>query len=150
MPKQQQGLEVVQHLGQAYRAMQGAFSGRVGHALPRWRILFTLHELGQCSQKVLAERCRLDPASLTRLLQAMEQQGWVTRSGDQHDNRVTNASLTPTGQTVVNEALPRRAAFFEDALQGMSSEDIQSLTRALDVLERNFAQAGVSRTQPED
>ena len=147
MSKQQQGLQVIQHLGQAYRAMQAAFSGRVGHALPRWRILFTLHEHGQCSQKMLAERCRLDPASLTRLLQAMQQQGWITRSSDQNDNRVTNASLTPAGQAVVNDALPRRAAFFEDAMQGLSNDDIQTLTHALDMLERNFAQAGASREE---
>lgn len=150
MPKQQQGLAVVQHLGQTYRAMQSAFSARVGHALPRWRILFTLHEHGSCSQKMLAERCRLDPASLTRLLQAMEQQGWITRSGDLHDNRVTNASLTPTGQEVVNEALPRRAAFFDDALQGLSADDIQTLNRALEVLERNFSHAGTLRAPIQD
>lgn len=150
MPKQHQGLQVIQHLGQAYRSMQAAFSGRVGHALPRWRILFTLHEHGQCSQKMLAEQCRLDPASLTRLLQAMQQQGWVTRSSDQNDNRVTNAMLTPAGQAVVDEALPRREAFFEDALQGLSNEDVQALTHALDVLERNFAQAGAARIDPEN
>src|SRR5690606_12148142 len=113
LPKQHQGLQVIQHLGQAYRSMQTAFSARVGHALPRWRILFTLHEHGQCSQKMLAEKCRLDPASLTRLLQAMQQQGWVARSADPHDNRVTNASLTPLGQAVVSDALPRRETFFE-------------------------------------
>lgn len=149
MPKQQQGLQVVQQLGQVYRTMLAAFSGRVGHAMPRWRILFTLHEYGQCSQKMLAENCRLDPASLTRLLQAMQQQGWITRSADQNDNRVTNVSLTPTGQAVVDEALPRRAAFFEDALQDLSSQDIQALTHALDVLERNFAHAGSPRTEPD-
>lgn len=144
MSKQQQGLAVVLQLGQTYRAMQSAFSARVGHALPRWRILFTLHEHGQCSQKMLAERCRLDPASLTRLLQAMQQQGWIARSSDEQDNRVTNASLTPEGQKVVNEALPRRAAFFEDSLQALSDEDVQTLNHALDILERNFAQAGAS------
>ncbi|WP_370519933.1 MarR family winged helix-turn-helix transcriptional regulator [Bordetella sp. 15P40C-2] len=130
--------------------MQAAFSARVGHALPRWRILFTLHENGQCSQKMLAERCRLDPASLTRLLQAMQQQGWVARSADPHDNRVTNATLTPAGQAVVDEALPRRAAFFEDALQGLSAEEVQTLNGLLDVLERNFANAGATRTPVED
>ena len=149
MPKQQQGLQVVQQLGQVYRTMLTAFSGRVGHAMPRWRILFTLHERGQCSQKTLAENCRLDPASLTRLLQAMQQQGWITRSADQNDNRVTNVSLTPIGQAVVDEALPRRAAFFEDSLQDLSSQDIQALTHALDVLERNFAHAGSPRTEPD-
>src|SRR3546814_8601886 len=94
LPKEQQGLQIVQHLGQTYRAMQSAFSSRVGHAMPRWRILLALHECGQCSQKMLSERCRLDPASLTRLLQAMQTLGWVTRSADPNDNRVTNASLT--------------------------------------------------------
>jgi len=148
LPKEQQGLQIIQHLGQTYRAMQAAFSSRVGHALPRWRILLTLHECGQCPQKMLAERCRLDPASLTRLLQAMQQQGWITRSADPNDNRVTNASLTAAGQAVVNAAMPRRAAFFEESLQGLSSEEIQALTHALDMLERNFAQAGLPRTQP--
>ncbi|CAP44325.1 MarR family winged helix-turn-helix transcriptional regulator [Bordetella petrii] len=147
MPQEQQGLQIIQHLGQTYRAMQAAFSSRVGHALPRWRILLTLHECGQCSQKMLAERCRLDPASLTRLLQAMQQQGWVTRSADPNDNRVTNASLTAAGQAVVNAAMPRRAAFFEESLQGLSNEEIQALTHALDTLERNFAQAALPRTQ---
>ena len=99
---------------------------------------------------MLAENCRLDPASLTRLLQAMQQLGWITRSADQNDNRVTNVSLTPTGQAVVDEALPRRAAFFEDSLQDLSSQDIQALTHALDVLERNFAHAGSPRTEPDD
>ena len=148
MPKEQQGLQTIQHLGQTYRAMQAAFSSRVGHALPRWRILLTLHECGQCSQKTLAERCRLDPASLTRLLQAMQQQGWITRSVDPNDNRVTNVTLTAAGQTVVNQALPRRAAFFEESLQGLSSQDIQTLNNVLSVLERNFAQAAMPRAEP--
>jgi len=148
LPTQQQGLQIIQHLGQTYRTMQAAFSSRVGHALPRWRILLTLHECGQCSQKMLAERCRLDPASLTRLLQAMQQQGWITRSADPKDNRVTNATLTPAGQTVVDQALPRRAAFFEESLQSLSDEDIQALTHVLGLLERNFAQAAVPRAQP--
>ncbi|MBV7483701.1 MarR family winged helix-turn-helix transcriptional regulator [Bordetella sp. BOR01] len=148
MPKEQQGLQTIQHLGQTYRAMQAAFSSRVGHALPRWRILLTLHEHGQCPQKTLAERCRLDPASLTRLLQAMQQQGWITRSVDPLDNRVTNAALTAAGQVVVNQALPRRAAFFEESLQGLSSQDIQTLNNVLSMLERNFAQAAVPRAEP--
>lgn len=148
MPKENQGLQIIQHLGQTYRAMQASFSSRVGHALPRWRILLTLHEYGQCSQKMLAERCRLDPASLTRLLQAMQQLGWVTRSADPHDNRVTNASLTATGQAVVNEALPRREAFFEESLRGLTSDEIHALTHALDILERNFVQAAQPRPEP--
>lgn len=142
MPTQQQGLLVIQHLGQSYRAMQGAFGSRVGHALPRWRILLALHELGTSSQKVLAERCRLDPASLTRQLQAMEKLGWISREVDAGDNRLTNASLTPAGDAVVREALPRRAAFFQEMLEGLSDPEIAALNQALGVLERNALAAG--------
>ena len=145
MPKQQQGLQVIQHMGQTYRVMQSAFSSKVGHALPRWRILLALHENGPCSQKHLAERCRLDPASLTRQLQAMQKLGWISRAVDADDNRLTNATLTAEGQAVVNEALPKRAQFFEESLKGLSAADVDTLNRVLSVLEENFVRAAGDR-----
>lgn len=132
-------------MGQTYRVMQSAFSSKVGHALPRWRILLALHENGQCSQKHLAERCRLDPASLTRQLQAMQKLGWISRAVDADDNRLTNATLTAAGQTVVNEALPKRAQFFDESLKGLSGADIDTLNRVLSVLEANFVRAAGDR-----
>lgn len=143
MNREQRGLQVIQRLGQAYRAMQAGFSARVGHALPRWRILLTLSENGPCSQKLLAEQCRLDPASLTRLLQALEGLGWIARQTDAQDNRLTNVSLTRQGQEVVDEAMPRRAAFFDETLQGLSTPQLDALLQALDVLETNFRRAAV-------
>lgn len=147
MPKQLQGLQVIQHLGQTYRIMQTAFSSKVGHALPRWRILLALHENGQCSQKHLAERCRLDPASLTRQLQAMQSLDWIEREVDAQDNRLTNVTLTRVGQAIVNETLPRREAFFEQALQGLSAKEISTLNHVLSVLEENFLQATAEAPQ---
>jgi DNA-binding MarR family transcriptional regulator len=139
MASEQQGLLLMQHLGQTYRALQGAFSRQVGHALPRWRILFALYERGDTSQKDLAERCRLDPASLTRLLQAMQKLGWVDRQVDAHDNRLTIASLTATGRSVVDAALPQRAAFFRALLDGLSAAEVNAMNGALNRLEHNAA-----------
>lgn len=141
MPKEQQGLHTVQQLGQVYRAMMASFSASVGHALPRWRILLALHEVGECSQKLLAERCRLDPASLTRQLQAMESLNWISRQTDAQDNRLINATLTAQGKRVVAEAMPRRAAFFEHAMEGLSSKQVEAFHQVLGVLEENFKSA---------
>jgi DNA-binding MarR family transcriptional regulator len=138
MPKEQQGLHVIRQLGQTYRAMMASFDAGVGHALPRWRVLLALHECEQCSQKLLAERCALDPASLTRQLQAMEALNWISRSTDPHDNRLTNATLTALGKSVVAQALPRRAAFFDHALSGLSAGQVDTLSEVLRVLEANF------------
>nr|WP_124078296.1 MarR family transcriptional regulator [Pigmentiphaga humi] len=145
MGREQRGLQVIQRLGQTYRAMQAGFSGRVGHALPRWRILFTLAEDGASAQKQLVERCRLDPASLTRLLQALEQQEWIARETDVQDNRQTRVSLTPAGQAVVDAAMPRRLAFFDEALDGLQERDLDVLLRVLGALEENFRKAGTAQ-----
>lgn len=61
------------------------------------------------------------------------------------DNRLTNASLTPAGQAVVNQALPKRAAFFDESLKGLSAADIDTLNRVLSVLEVNFLHAAGDR-----
>jgi len=39
---------------------------------------------------------------------------------------------------VVDEALPKRAAFFDESLKGLSAADIDTLNRVLSVLEENF------------
>ncbi|GAA4342760.1 MarR family transcriptional regulator [Pigmentiphaga soli] len=152
MPTQQQGLETIHRLGRAYRAMQAAFSSRVGHALPRWRILLSLWESGPRSQKQLAERSQLDPASLTRQLHALQELGWIERRVDPQDNRLTNVSLTAAGRGVVDAAMPRRAAFFEEAMKGLTAAQIEALNEALGLLERNFRLGlplGASRVPPE-
>lgn len=129
---------VIQQLSLTYRAMMLAFDAKVGHPLPRWRIILTLAEQGTCSQKYLAEHCRLDPASLTRQLQSMEALGWLTRAPDPDDNRLTNVTLTTAGAEVYEEATPRRQAFFDDALEGMTPAEIATLESALSHLEEQF------------
>lgn len=129
---------VIQQLSLTYRAMMLAFDAQVGHPLPRWRIILALAERGTCSQKFLAEHCRLDPASLTRQLQSMEALGWLSRATDPDDNRLTNVTLTSAGMTVYDEATPRRQAFFDDALEGMTPAEIATLESALGHLEAQF------------
>ncbi|KAG1385252.1 hypothetical protein G6F59_017516 [Rhizopus arrhizus] len=68
----------------------------------------------------------------------MQKLGWISRAVDAQDNRLTNATLTPAGQAVVNEALPKRAAFFDESLKGLSANDVETLNRVLSVLEENF------------
>lgn len=148
MPTADQGATVVQQLGQTYRVIQNAFSDRVGHPVPRWRILYALHEMGITSQKALAQRCRLDPASLTRQLQAMEKQGWVRRSTDVADNRLTNATLTAGGRSVVEETLPRRSVFLVGMLDGLSDEQIAALGDLLKALERNVGSGAADESGP--
>src|ERR1700730_13849248 len=96
--EEQDRIAVMQQFGRTYRAFMSAFEAHVGQPLPRWRILLALHEqAGESSQKRLVERLRVDPGALTRQLKTLEGLGWIARSMDTRDNRVTNVRLTEAG-----------------------------------------------------
>lgn len=133
-------LQTMQQLGRTYRVMMAAFEANIGHSMPRWRILLTLHQSGETSQKELAQLLRIDPAALTRQIKAIEAMGWVERHSDPHDNRLTNVALTPEGSKVVIATLPRRAAFIENVLSGLSRHDMEKLNQMLGTLEDRLRQ----------
>lgn len=133
-------LQTMQQLGRTYRAMMAAFEANIGHSMPRWRILLALHQSGEMSQKALAQLLRTDPAALTRQIKAIEAMGWVERHSDPQDNRLTNVALTSEGSKVVIATLPRRAAFIEHVLGGLSRRDMEKLNQMLGTLEDRLRQ----------
>jgi len=44
-------LQAIQQLGRTYRALMSAFESNIGFTMPRWRILLTLYQSGERSQK---------------------------------------------------------------------------------------------------
>lgn len=128
-------LQVMQQIGRTYRIMLSAFGAKVGLPMPRWRVLLTLHQKGELSQKDLIAELRMDPAALTRQLKSIEQLGWIERHSDAADNRLTNVALTAAGQEVVRQALPHRSDFIEKAFSDFSVEQMETLSNLLDTLE---------------
>lgn len=132
-------IAVVQQFGRTYRAFMQAFEAQVGHPMPRWRILLALHEHdGELSQKKLVERLRVDPGALTRQLKTLESLGWVARSVDQRDNRISNVVLTAAGREVAEASLPRRNAFLHDTISTLPDDAIHALSSALHALENRI------------
>jgi DNA-binding MarR family transcriptional regulator len=134
--EEQDRVAVMQQFGRTYRAFMSAFEAHVGHPLPRWRILLALHEqAGESSQKRLVERLRVDPGALTRQLKTLEGLGWIARSMDTRDNRVTNVRLTEAGQSATEASLPRRNAFLHDTMAALPDDALGALSGALKMLE---------------
>ena len=128
-------LQAIQQLGRTYRAFMAAFEANIGQSMPRWRILLNLHQAGELSQKELALRLRTDPGALTRQIKAIESLGWVQRHNDAKDNRLTNVALTAQGKKVVEETLPRRTRFVENAFGDLSLDEVNALGKMLRTLE---------------
>ncbi len=139
--EEQDRIAVMQQFGRTYRAFMSAFEAQVGHPLPRWRIMLALHEqAGESSQKRLVERLRVDPGALTRQLKALEGLGWIARSMDSRDNRVTNVRLTEAGLSATEASLPRRNAFLHDTMAALPDDAMSALSGALKMLEARIAE----------
>src|SRR5580698_7715370 len=122
---QTERIAVIHQFGRTYRAFMQTFESQVGQPMPRWRILVALHEhAGELSQKKLVERLRMDPGALTRQLKTLEALGWIARSVDQRDNRISNVVLTAAGRAVVDAGMPRRTAFLNDTMATLPDDAI--------------------------
>jgi DNA-binding MarR family transcriptional regulator len=109
----------------------------VGLTYPQYLVLLVLWESGSSSVKGLADRLRLDSATLTPLLKRMEQAGLVTRTREMVDQRVVNVALTPQAGAIE----PQVAAIQRDVVDSTGLEDasfhelrtaLRNLMRALD------------------
>lgn len=138
MPIELPAFKVVQQLGRTYRAMLSSFDASMGLPLPRWRVLLALYQQGQLSQKQLAEHLGMDPAALTRQVKAMQNLGLIARHNDERDNRLTNVVLTSDGTRLVEQALPKRMQFFGTLVSDLSADEVETLSRLLDILEKRL------------
>jgi MarR family transcriptional regulator, organic hydroperoxide resistance regulator len=146
---EQERIAVVQQFGRTYRAFMSAFEAAVGQPMPRWRILLALHEhAGVLSQKKLVERLKVDPGALTRQLKTLEGLGWIVRSVDARDNRVSNVALTTQGRAAAEAGLPLRNAFLHDTMASLPDDAIAALQGALQMFEVRIGEvAAANATQ---
>jgi MarR family transcriptional regulator, organic hydroperoxide resistance regulator len=137
----QDRIAIVQQFGRTYRTFMAAFEAQVGHPLPRWRILLALYDQnGESSQKRIVERLRVDPGALTRQLKLLEGLGWISRSSDERDNRITNVKLTDEGRAVIEASLPRRNAFL-NVTMSLPDDALIALSGALRMMEERIGEA---------
>jgi DNA-binding MarR family transcriptional regulator len=142
MTSERERFAVMHQFGRTYRAFMAAFEVHVGQPMPRWRILLALHDQsgGGLAQKQLAERLQMDPGALTRQLKVLDQLGWIERTTDARDNRLTNVSLSDAGLAIVHECMPRRVAFLNATLDGLPDDLVHALSEALAQIEARIAE----------
>jgi len=84
----------------------------------------------------LAEAERVQPPTITRVVDSLVQQGLVTRTVSQEDRRVARVAATDEGVALVDSVRRRRDAYLARHLRTMSADDLALLTRAAALLER--------------
>ena len=135
-------------LHDAARLVRKRFERRaenLGLSSAQWRLLaITLRE-GRVTQARLSERMEIEPISVSRLVDRMEQAGWVARQADPTDRRVR--VIVPTAKAL--EAHPGIRALLDqvvaEALDGFSEAEKATVGQLLARLVANLADMPAAR-----
>lgn len=98
----------------------------------QWRVLRVLTEAGPLEATELAERANVLAPSLTRMLKALEQRGFITRHRVEGDGRRAALSIAPAGLALIEELSPERHAIYQAIERRYGKE---RLTKLLDLLD---------------
>lgn len=100
-----------------------------------------LAHLNTASQTLreLAEREHVQAPSMTRIVNALTEQGFVSRQAHPGDGRQVQISITPAGQEVLAEARSQRTAWLAQRVAGLSDADRQILSRAAHIMQEMSA-----------
>jgi MarR family transcriptional regulator, transcriptional regulator for hemolysin len=106
-------------------------------------VLLARHE--GVNQARLAELLEIEPISLARLLDRMEQAGWVERRLDPADRRARLLYMTEKAKPVFDNILEVGAEVRTEALAGLTQDDRERFLDMLQQVRGNLAEKGAER-----
>jgi DNA-binding MarR family transcriptional regulator len=102
----------------------------------QYAVLAVLDRYGPMSPGELAERERVQPPSMTRIVAALAELGLVTRTAHPLDRRQVVVTLAPEGAAVVRETRRRRDAWLALRLAELTPAEREILAEASEILRR--------------
>lgn len=94
-------------------------------------LLFTLNKKNGQSQKELADKMRIAPATLTIMLKRMEKVKLVERKQDPDDQRVSRVYITEKGKKVCKKAMEALSSLEKECFGNFTIEEEVVLRRLL-------------------
>lgn len=137
------------------RLMRRDFERRsrsTGLTRAQWAVLANLERSEGTSQAALADMLDIEPITLVRLIDRLENAGWVERRPDPDDRRVRRLYLTETGRPLMDQFHEIASATREAALAGLGDAERRQLIDLLLKVRANVSgrdAAGKSADAPE-
>ena len=94
---------------------------------------------GTLSVRQLADAAAMDPATASRQLVQLVDDGLVQRTAPEDDARSIDLSLTPRGRAVYERIVRHRLAYLTNVLEGWSKADRTLLAGLVERLVRDLA-----------
>ena len=123
------------------RLMRANFHRRVqplGFTQAQWRALFHLSQNEGIKQVALAEILEVQPITLTRLVDRLEDAGWAERRPDPSDRRAFRLFVTARAQPVLERIRELATETREEAMKGLGRREREHLLDLLSATKDNL------------
>lgn len=133
-------------LSDTSRLMRRSFDARarqIGVTRPQWRVLSVLRRFEGINQGGLAELLEVEPITVCRMVDRLQEAELVERRPDPEDRRSWLLYLTPKAQELIGWLRPLAEEMLDEALEGISDADRTTLLTSLDRIRRNLSRKPV-------
>lgn len=93
---------------------------RIGVTRSQWRTLVIVSRNEGCNQGMLADRMEVEPISVARMIDRLEEAGLLERRRDPSDRRAWRIYLTPAAQPLLEQLRKIGEELHEDAMHGLT------------------------------
>jgi MarR family transcriptional regulator, transcriptional regulator for hemolysin len=135
-------------IGETAHALRKAFDRlAVGLGVTRaqWKVLFKLTRKPGLRQVELADMLDLEPITLCRIVDRLEEAGLVERTRDPEDRRAWRLHVTAKAQPLIEKLQAVGAELVSQAFAGIDRKDIEITRKVLARARENAGRAGVSK-----
>ncbi|RAI44556.1 MarR family winged helix-turn-helix transcriptional regulator [Rhodoplanes roseus] len=113
----------------------------LGLTRAQWQVLAHLRRAEGIAQGGLAELLEVEPITLARIVDRLEDAALVERRPDPKDRRIKRLFMRPEALSLIDDMQVIGDATRAEALEGLPAADRDHLTRILGVMKTNLAQA---------
>ena len=132
-------------IGETAHALRKAFDRlAVGMGVTRaqWKVLFKLTRKPGLRQVELADMLELEPITLCRIVDRLEEGGLVERSRDPEDRRAWRLNVTAKAKPLIEKLQGVGAELVDQAFAGIDPKDIETPRTVLAQARENAARCG--------
>ncbi len=112
----------------------------------QWVIMMNLRDGLRMTAAELSQHLCHDSGALTRVIDQMEERGWIERKRSTEDRRVVSLGLTKAGLKVTQDFLPRVVELYNGLLEDFTEEEsnvmVDLLTRLIAKMDDRQSKAG--------
>ncbi|MEO8453712.1 MAG: MarR family transcriptional regulator [Sphingomicrobium sp.] len=132
-------------IGETAHALRKAFdrlATGLGVTRAQWKVLFKLTRTPGLRQVELADMLDLEPITLCRIVDRLEEAGLVERTRDPDDRRAWKLHVTAKAQPLIEKLQSVGSELVEHAFAGIDRKDVELTRQVLGRIRENAGRTG--------